>query len=316
MAKVRSDALAHAACGGRPERSSLHISLNEYLRHSEANRAACAQILAWWCISGNGDPETISAAEFISSCAHGDGSPESMMSALTHSLEPGASELVARMIVSSGAELRLSSPIAGVRQVNGEVTAETANGEIHRAGALILAIPLNVLRALRFSPHPGRRKLEAMAIGHGGCSFKVWIKARGAGCEVGTLVTGGLSGMQWMFAERETGDGAVMIAAFGLPGGGFDPSSRSAVQSSLRRFFPGAALIGHDWHDWVGDSWARGTWLATPAATPWIAEAAEWQKEGNVFFASADFAPGTPGWFESAIASGEMAAENVLGCLS
>ncbi len=316
MTRVRSDALAYAACNGHPERSTVDISLDQYLRRIKANRAARAQILAWWCISGNGDPAATSAAEFLSSCAHGDGSPESMMSALMHSLEPGASELVARIIATSRAELRLSCPIAGVRQLAGEVVAEAANGEIYRAGTLILAIPLNVLGTLRFSPPPGARKLKAMANGHGGCSFKVWMKARGTSVEAGTLVTGGLDGIRWMFAERETGDGAVMIVGFGLPGSGFDPARRPDVETSLRRFFPGAELIAHDWHDWVGDPCARGTWLATPATAPWIAAAEEWQEDGNVFFASADFAPGTPGWFESAIASGETAAENVLRLLS
>jgi hypothetical protein len=316
MARVRADALAHGGGHGtlEPGFSILDTSLNEYLYRIAANRAARAQILAWWCISGNGDPNIVSAAEFISSCAYGDGSPEGMMSALAHSLSPGAGDLVARMITSSRAELRLGCSVEGVRQFPDEVVVDTANGESYHARAGILAVPLNVLTALKFTPPPGPRKLEAMAMGHGGRGFKLWIKARGA--RAGTLVTGGLTGIQWMFVERATDDGAAMIVGFGLLDGEFDPSLRSDVESGLQRFLPGAELLAFDWHNWVDDPFARGTWVATPAKAPWIARTEEWQNEGRVFFASADFAPGTVGWFESAIVSGETAAEKVLGLLS
>ena len=75
---------------------------------------------------------------------------------------------------------------------------------------------------------------------------------------------------------------------------------------------PEARLLAWDWHDWVSDPYSRGTWLALPAASAWIADNAELQPEGKVSFASADFAPGTPGWFESAIVSGEAAARGMI----
>lgn len=316
MARIRSDARAQAGGQGSGEGGCRisDMSLSEYLDAIAANRAARAQILAWWCISGNGDPDTVSAAEFIASCAHGDGSPEDMMSALAHSLRPGASELVARMIASSRVKLRVGSPAEGVRRLSDGIVVETADGESYRARAVVLAVPLNVLATLRFAPPPAPRKLEAMTMGHGGCSFKLWIRAKGA--RPGTLVTGGLSGLQWMFAERESVGGAAMIVGFGLLDGRFDPSQRSDVSAGLKRFFPDATLITCDWHDWVADPFARGTWLAAPARATWIGEASEWQGEGGLFFASADFAPGTPGWFESAILSGEAAAGDILRLLS
>ena len=218
------------------------------------------------------------------------------------------------MIASSPAQLRLNSMVEGVRQFPEEVAVDTGTGESYCAKAVILAVPLNVLIALKFVPAPVPRKLEAMAMGHGGRSFKVWIKAKGA--RVGTLVTGGLNGIQWMFVERESTDGAAMIAGFGLLDGRFDPSRRSNVEPGLHRFLPGAEFIAHDWHNWVDDPFSRGTWLATPAKAAWIADAREWQNDRRVFFASADFAPGTPGWFESAIISGEAAADNILSLLS
>ena len=304
--RIIADALAYGQLA--PALSS--ISMTAYLHRIEASRALRAQASAWWCISGNGDLNSIAAGEFISSCAHGDGSPEGMMHALTHSFVLGAGELVRRMIEASGASLRLGTEVTSIQQFRSEVLVRCTNGQEFRAPVVVVALPLNVLGQIRFAPALGRRKTEAAAMGHGGRSFKIWIKAEGP--QMGTLVTGGLSGMQWAFVEREASDGNAMIVGFGLLDGKFDPSSRAHVEQALKRFFPEARLLASDWHDWVSDPYARGTWLAIPTGAPWIADSGEWQAEDKLFFASADFAPETPGWFESAIRSGEAAAKGVM----
>jgi monoamine oxidase len=288
----------------------LRISMSDYLHRINASRALRAQAMAWWCISGNGDPGLISAAEFIASCAHGDGSPEGMMNALKHTLVSGAGDLVRRMVETSGAALHLNAEVQTIQQFRSDVLASCANGDVYRAKSAVITLPLNVLNRLRFAPSLARRKVDAAALGHGGRAFKIWIKAHGPA--VGTLVTGGLEGLQWAFAERPSDDGNTMIVGFGLTDGKFDPSSPADVEQGLKRFFPEARLLAWDWHDWVRDPYSRGTWLALPVASPWIAEHREWQQEGKVFFASADFAPNTPGWFESAIVSGEAAARDII----
>jgi monoamine oxidase len=302
------------AKGLTTDRSGLdlvQISFAAYLNRINVSRALKSQAMAWWCISGNGDPNLISAAEFIASCAHGDGSPEGMMSSLKHTLVSGAGDLVRRMIDASGATLHLKSEVHSIQQFRSDVSAVCTNGESYRARAAVIAVPLNVLKAIRFAPSLQRRKNDAMASGHGGRSFKIWIKARGV--QMGVLATGGLHGLQWAFAEREAADGNMMIVGFGLLDGKFDPSARADVEQGLGRFFPEATLVAWDWHDWVNDPYSRGTWLALPAAAPWIADHEEWRSEGKVFFASSDFAPETPGWFESAIRSGEAAARGIIG---
>ena len=90
----------------------------------------------------------------------------------------------------------------------------------------------------------------------------MWIKARGP--SVGTLATGGPDGIRWLFAERASNDGATLLVGFSLADDGFDPASRADVAGSLHRFFPEAELMAWDWHDWIGDPWARGTWVRFP----------------------------------------------------
>ncbi|HKG75721.1 MAG TPA: NAD(P)/FAD-dependent oxidoreductase [Aestuariivirgaceae bacterium] len=287
------------------------MSMSSYLHRLNANRALRSQAMAWWCISGNGDPNRISADEFISSCAHGDGSPDGMMKSLAHTIVSGAGDLVRRMIERSGANLQLRAEVESIMQLRSDVVAQCRNGEAYRAKAAVVALPLNVLKDVRFAPAIGRRKNEAVTQGHGGRAFKLWIKAEGPA--VGSLVTGGLDGLQWAFVDRQTAGGSVMIVAFGLMDGKFDPASPGDVERGVKKLFPEARLIAWDWHDWLSDPHSRGTWLALPAEASWIGDSAEWRQEDKVFFASADFAPGTPGWFESAIISGETAAREIIG---
>jgi monoamine oxidase len=304
---IIADARRYAKGNGR---NLIELSMSGYLHRINASRALRAQAMAWWCISGNGDPNFISAAEFISSCANGDGSPEGMMNGLKHTLVSGAGDLVRRMIETSGAALHLGAEVQSIQQFRSDVLASCANGDGYRAKAAVITLPLNVLNTIRFAPSLGRRKADAVALGHGGRAFKIWVKAQGL--QVGTLATGGLEGLQWAFAERQAADGNALVVGFGLMDGKFDPSSPADVEQGVKRFFPEARLLAWDWHDWVIDPHSRGTWLALPAASPWIADPAEWQHEGKVFFASGDFAPNTPGWFESAIISGEAAAHDII----
>ena len=305
MARIRADALAYRDA----DASMAKLSLNQYLDLIAAPTEARVHVLAWWTISGNGDPDLISATEFLSSCAYGGGTPEGMMTALRHTLVPGASVLVERMIARPGAKLQLNAAVAAIEQRPDGVDAIMAGGERVRARHAVVCVPLNGLRTIRFSPGLAARKQAAISAGHGGKAVKVWIKARGV--REGALATGGGSGLQWMFAERQAADGAALIVGFGLDDGSIDPESRHGMAAAFSRFFPEAELVAWDWHDWLCDPWARGTWVATPVDMPWIADHREWQPEGRVAFATADFSHDSPGWFEAAIASGEAAAQAV-----
>jgi monoamine oxidase len=312
LSRIIADARRYAQGppADEPGFNPTNMSMSSYLHRLNANRALRAQAMAWWCISGNGDPNRISAGEFISSCAHGDGSPDGMMKSLTHTIVSGAGDLVRRMIEMSGATLQLRTEVESIMQLRSDVIAQCRNGEAYRAKAAVIALPLNVLKEVRFPPALNRRKSEAVTLGHGGRSFTLWIKAEGPA--VGTLATGGLEGLQWAFAEREAAGGSVLIVGFGLMDGKFDPASPKDVERGLKQLFPEARLVAWDWHDWLNDPHSRGTWLALPAEASWIGDSTEWRQEDKVHFASADFAPGTPGWFESGIISGEAAAREII----
>jgi len=284
------------------------ISFAAYLDRLACPRATRDVFSAWWTVSGNGDHAKVAASEFLASCSYDNGLAEGMISFWTDTVVPGMGVLAERMIAASGAELTLAEPVTQVLQESRHVEV-AAGARRHRAKACVLALGLNQLRGVGFTPWLSDSKTAAIALGHGGRSFKLWIRAEGV--PVGTLVTGDGSGLEFAFAERAEG-GTTYIVAFGLMQDGNHPNDPAWVKAQAAKFFPNARVLSHDWHDWVDDPFARGTWVAALAGHEAGYDWANWQPEGRIAFASSDYAREQAGWFEGAVISGEDAAGAVL----
>lgn len=287
---------------GRP---LLSISFGEYLARHDVKRSAEAQLMAWWTISGSGDPATVSAGELLASCGYIDGTPEGMMRALTHTLSPGVTMLAERMITASGAKLQLGFPVARIVDGIGGVTVTSRDGRHLRAKSAIVALPVNALKFVDFGGALTPPQAAAAERGHDGRAVKLWLRLRGA--PLGLLATGGLGALQWLFVPYAELDGSVLAVGFGLDDGSWQPHRRADVAAALGRLAPEAELIGWDWHDWCADPFARGTWLSTPATSTTLT-AETWGLTGRLAFATSDLAPDAAGWFEGAMSSGEAAA--------
>lgn len=319
MAQLAGDALRLKAGhnADAADRPLTGISLNDYLKRIAAPLSLRDLCRAWWTVSGNGDPARVPASELLSSCAYGDGTPDSMIDVWADTLTGGVSLLAERMIAASGAQVAMNTPVSRIKHRGEEVIATAQNGAKWRARAALLATGLNPLRAIAFDPGLPAPQTMALSIGHLGASVKVWAKARGV--PVGVLATGGgesaKAGIEWMFSERLAADGATLIVGFGLAAN-FDPARPGAVARELARFFPETELLAYDWHDWVGDPFARGTWVATPLGAEPAVAAATWQGTGPLAFASSDISPEGAGWFDAAIISGLQAAVALADRLS
>lgn len=304
LARIAAD--AQEATGGELAR----ISLAAYLDRLGAPQATRDLVSAWWTVSGNGDKEGVPASELLTSWAHGDGSPDGICEPWVDTLEGGVPALAERMIAASGADLRLSCAVRHVAAHGRGAVVHTASGEIRAAGAVI-ATGINPMRSIVLEPPLSPAKEAALRVGHLGRAVKIWAKVRGV--RAGTLATGGGRGIEWMFAERETSDRATMLVGFGVADDAFeiDTEARAAVS----RFFPEAELLGLDWHDWNADPFSAGAWVAPVVGAERAFAAETWHPEGRLAFASSDIAPGDAGWFEGAVASGELAAGALLGSL-
>ncbi len=311
IARVAADAILLKMGMSQNERAEdlRGISFAAYLDRLAPPKSTRDLFSAWWTVSGNGDHTQIAASEFLASCSYDNGLAEGMIRFWSDTVVPGMAELAQRMIETSGAERIMSEPITHVvRVADGVQLASTAR--IHEAKACVLALGLNQLQRIHFTPQLSEAKRQAIATGHGGRSFKLWMRAEGV--PVGTLVTGDGEGIEFAFAEREAADGATLIVGFGLSNDQNRPGDASWVKTQFARLFPNARFLSHDWHDWVEDPFARGTWVAAPAGAEAGLDAANWQPETRIAFASSDYARDQAGWFEGAVIAGEDAADAVL----
>ncbi len=232
------------------------------------------------------------------------------MEVWAHTVEPGMAVLVERMLATAGAELRLGQRVTRIEQGPDHVVLSLTDGTQVSSEFCTLALGVNQLAPIKIWPALSDDKIKIINRGHGGRSFKIWIKA--VGVQVGTLVTGNGQGIEFAFAERATDDGATLVVGFGLMDFGADPANRTWVNEQFARLFPNVRIIAHDWHNWVGDPFSNGTWVAAPVGLEHTLDERKWQSEGRLFFASSDFAREQAGWFEAAVISGEDAAEGIL----
>lgn len=305
LARVAVDAGRYAA--GQPRVTG---SFADYLNELDPPPATRELLSAWWCLSGNGPWDRAPASDLLGACSHHDNSPDGIIGYWHASLDGGMDRLAAVLLESSGVLLELGVAVTAVRHSASGVEVEAAGGRRLAAEAAILATGLNPLRRIVFDPPLPEPKRRAIARGHEGIAVKLWAEVEGA--EVGLLATGGGSGLEWLFAERDSGRGTTFLVGFGLASPDFDPDDRAEVERAVARFFPEARLVAHDRHDWIGDPFSLGTWVALPLDQPEAVAPATWQPEGRLCFASSDFAADQQGWFEGAAASGEAAAEAVL----
>jgi monoamine oxidase len=291
---------------GRP---LLSISLADYIQRLGAPGATRDLIGAWWTVSGNGDKALVPAHELLHSCGYFDGTPDGIIEVWSDSLEGGVTALVARMIGDCGATLELNAPVAALEQGADGVVAHTRDGRRFTAKAALIATGVNPMAGLGFAPALPEDKAAAIGRGHLGRAVKVWAKVAGVG--VGIVATGGGGGLEWMFSERQSRDGATMIVGFGIASAGFDPTRPGDVERAVARFFPEGRLLAFDWHDWIADPFSRGTWVASRLGAEADVDAETWRRAGRLAFASSDFASAGAGWFDAAALSGAEAAREI-----
>ena len=312
LARVAMDSLLVNLGHGEDEagRPLNQISFADYLDRLSPPTATRHLFSAWWTVSGNGDHETVAASEFLGSCRYGAGLAEGMIDVWADTLEPGIAVLVERMLAAAAADVRLGHALAAIDHGSHHVGLTLHNGVTITSEFCILALGVNQLAPIAVSPALSTAKRRIVDHGHGGRSFKIWIQAVGA--EVGTLVTGNGAGIEFAFAERDGPDGTILIVGFGLMRGGAEPGNEAWVREQAGRLFPNAKVLASDWHDWVGDPYSRGTWVAAPVGLEETLESENWQPEGRLYFASSDIAREQAGWFEAAVISSEEAADAVL----
>ena len=219
---------------------------------------------------------------------------------------PSGTDAVARSIAADlDGAVSLGQEVTAVAVSEDAVAVSTASGRQYAARAVIVAVPVNCLDAMAFSP-----ALELPGP-HAGRAVKIWTHAEGVPADA---TSSGWPGTSSTYAVSAGTDGTdVALASFQVREGSAEAQT-AALAADLAATYPEATFHEHFWHDWCADPYARGTW---GSARP--GQLAQWyslaEHAGPLFFAGSDISRRWSGWMDGAVTSGADTADRVLAHL-
>ncbi len=264
------------------ERAVLSAEL-ESLAHAPIDDAGAVSVLRWHALSGY----SLALTQFT-------GGRVTMVGGTVALLDAIAGE--------RPFEVRLSAPVEAVRQDGDGVSVETRRGDVVRAGVAIVALPLNALGAIEFTPVLSEAKQAAIALGQASRGVKVFIHARGEAAVQNAIRPGHPFG--YVGTEELLADGSQVLIGFGPDAEQCDPQDADAMRRALASILPGYELVTATTHDWLADEFSRGTWAIHRPGWYEHHHAAMQEREGRVVLAGSDIANGWAGFIDGAIETG------------
>jgi monoamine oxidase len=199
-------------------------------------------------------------------------------------------------------ERRLGSAVSAITELDDRVEVETRDGSGFAGRAVVVAVPLNALGAIEFTPELPEDKLRAIALGQASRGIKIFISARGDPIAHNAIRPGHPFG--YLGTESVNGDGSQLLIGFGIDADRCDAGDVPAVQRQMDAILPGYEVLDATAHDWLGDEFSRGTWAIHRPGWYEHHHVAMRRPEGRVVFAGSDLANGWSGFIDGAIESG------------
>jgi monoamine oxidase len=264
------------------ERDVLSAEL-ESLAHAPLDQAGAVSVLRWHALSGYSlalTQETGGRATIIG----------------------GTGALLDAIAGAAPFDVRISAPVAGIAARNGRVEVSTRDGRGYAARTAVVAVPLNALGAIEFTPELPEEKRRAIALGQASRGIKVMIRARGEASMQNAIRPGHPFG--YLDTEELFDDGTQLLIGFGPDAENCDVSELAGVQRQVDTILPGYEALEATAHDWLADEFSRGTWAIHRPGWYEHYHAAMRRSEGQVLFAGSDLADGWAGFIDGAIESG------------
>ncbi|MGW4870160.1 flavin monoamine oxidase family protein [Streptomyces chartreusis] len=224
----------------------------------------------------------------------------------------GTKALLQAMINEAKPTIKLSSPVASVNDTGSVVYVTTASGTRYSGKAVVVAMPVNALKTVKFTPSLPAALTTATTQGIAvSNAVKLWIHARkGAGRVYGQGAEGG-SPIPMLLPFKETSEGMLYVAFSTDPG--LDPTNVTQVKKAVQQLGVNLDIIGLKVHDWGRDPWARGGWAFRKPRQLTTLYPDVTFTSGRLSFASGDIANGWSGYIDGAIESGLRAARQAAG---
>ena len=283
------------------------LSIEDRLGTLDLNDDATAITRALWETAGNAYTHEVGLSAALRWYALSGFNFGLMMDCVArYKIARGTRALIEAMAADGSFATRLDAPVERVEQGANRVAVGLRDGTRLEARAVIVAVPLNVLGTIAFSPPLSDSKRIVIEAGQASHGVKVWARARG---EVDRLVIGE-PGWPITFLQPEYRvDGDTLLVGLGPDGGSLDATDDAAVVAAVSRLLPDAEIMTSHGHDWVADEFARGTWsMYRPGQLSGALRALQ-EPEGRLVLAGSDVASGWNGFIDGAIESGIRAAQ-------
>ena len=267
------------------ERDVLAAEL-ESVAHGPLTEAGAVSILRWHALSGY----SLELAQFTGGRV---------------TIDAGTGALLGAIADGAEFERRLATPVAAVTRHDGHVEVHTRAGRTLLADRVVVAVALNALGGIEFSPALPEDKQRAIELGQASRGIKVMIHARGEDVIQNSIRRGHPFG--YLDSEILVGDGTQLMIGFGIDAERCDPTDLAAMQASLDAILPGYEVLDATAHDWFADEFSGGTWAIHRPGWYEHHHAAMRRPEGNLMLAGSDLANGWAGFIDGAIESGLQA---------
>jgi pseudooxynicotine oxidase len=267
------------------ERDVLAAEL-ESVAHGRLTEAGAVSILRWHALSGG----SLELAQFTGGRVTIDGGTGALLGAIADAVP---------------FERRLETPVAAVERHDGHVEVHTRAGETLAAERAVIAVALNALGTIEFSPDLPEDKQRGIELGQASRGIKVMIHARGKDLMQNSIRFRHAFG--YLDSEVLVGDGTQLMIGFGGDAERCDATDLAGMQAAMDTILPGYEVLDATAHDWFADEFSGGTWAIHRPGWYEHHHAAMRRPEGNVILAGSDLANGWSGFIDGAIESGLQA---------
>lgn len=259
--------------------------------HTTSDRASYADAVRWWSLPG------WDLSLFVDSLGH-------------YTFKDGTVSLINAMVDDGKPQVRLSSPVTKVVEQGDRVLVTTQQGDTLSAGAVIVAVPMNVLPRIAFTPALDPALVEAAKEGHSGSGIKVFVRTKGKLPTEGKLlgIADSKQPLNLLVTYAKAEDHTIFVG-FGSDPEKLDIQDKDAVQQVVSQFFPGMEVEDCYGYEWTLDPYSKGTYCSYKPN--WLGKYYDhFQKDrGRVIFGQGDHGEGWRGFIDGAIAAGGQAAK-------
>ncbi len=286
--------------------SSMDLPVTQCLREMNVSQECTDAFLAHSFALQGGHPDEYSMLNLLHEFA-AFGGIEQAFSAAEYRVAGGAQALANAVAREIGASIQLDWEVQCIRQEASGVVVEGPRGALN-AELAIVAMPVNVLSAIKIDLSLPAETRAVIADGHAGRAAKCWAAAK---------LPHPLLSVGWPDAIEvysRAGSQSDAICTFGVA----LPDHETALErgwSAVNQRHPDVRFLGAFLsHDWVQDPFARGTWLSmAPGQATGIHALSNMPPP--CLFAGGDLSRRWYGWMEGALTSGQDAARRAHGFL-